>query len=176
MSGPHHVVVMGVAGAGKTAIAEPLSERFGWEFAEGDDFHPEANVQKMTTGNPLSDADRKPWLEALRDWTAQRDREGMSTVLTCSALKRAYRDLLREADPATFFVHLHGDMDLLLDRMRRRRHFMPESLLVSQYDTLEMLEPDEDGVRIDVGPPVEEVVARAHAEIQGQLLEGQGAS
>jgi gluconokinase len=168
---PHHVVVMGVAGAGKTAIAEPLSERLGWEFAEGDDFHPEANVQKMSTGHPLSDADRKPWLEALRDWTAQRDREGRSTVLTCSALKRAYRDLLREADPATYFVHLHGDPDLLLERMRTRQHFMPESLLQSQFDTLEMLGADEAGVRLDVAPPIEEVIARALAEVRGALLE-----
>jgi gluconokinase len=173
VTGPHHVVVMGVAGAGKTAVADPLSERLGWEFAEGDDFHPAANVEKMRTGAPLSDADRRPWLEALRDWTADRHREGRDTVLTCSALKRAYRDLLREADPTTYFVHLNGDPDLLLDRMRRRQHFMPESLLQSQFDTLEMLEPDESGVLIDVAPPVEEVLARVIAEIRGQFLEGE---
>lgn len=163
---------MGVAGTGKTAVAEPLSERFGWEFAEGDDFHPDTNVEKMRAGQALDDDDRRPWLEALRDWTAQRHREGRDTVLTCSALKRAYRDLLREADPAIFFVHLHGDREVILERMRARQHFMPESLLKSQFDTLEMLGPDENGVLIDVAAPVEEVVARAHAEIQGQVLEG----
>ena len=166
----HHVVVMGVSGCGKSTVATPMSTTLGWELAEGDTFHPEANVAKMRAGEPLNDDDREPWLQALRAWTEERDREGLSTVMACSALKRAYRDILREADPDTFFVHLHGDYDLLLARMHERDHFMPESLLRSQLDTLEMLGPDEAGVLIDVAPPTEEVVARAVAEVRGQVL------
>jgi gluconokinase len=167
----HHVVVMGVAGCGKSTVAVPLSAELGWEFAEGDDFHPEANVAKMRSGQPLTDADRKPWLEALRGWTEERDSEGVSTVVACSALRHVYRDILRKADPDTFFVHLHGDFDLLLTRMHDRDHFMPESLLRSQFDTLEMLGPDESGIRIDVAPPVEEVVARAITQVRARLLD-----
>lgn len=165
MTTPHHVVVMGVAGSGKTVVGEGLRNALEWEFAEGDDFHPEANIEKMRAGEALTDADRKPWLEALRAWTEERDGEGMSTVLACSALRHAYRDILRAADPDTFFVHLHGDYDLLLARMHDRDHFMPESLLRSQFDTLEALGPHETGVLIDVAPPPEEVVARALAAI-----------
>jgi len=156
-----HVVVMGVSGSGKTAVGEALRDELGWTFAEGDDFHPEANVVKMRSGEPLTDADREPWLEALRAWTERQAAEGRSTLVTCSALRRVYRDVLRGADPATFFLHLHGEEDLLLERMSGRQHFMPASLLRSQLDTLEMLGPDENGVVVDVAPPLEEVVARA---------------
>ena len=175
MTGPHHVVVMGVAGCGKSTVGEPLSAALEWEFAEGDDFHPEANRAKMRAGEPLTDADREPWLEALRGWTEERDRDGVSTVVSCSALRRAYRDILRRADPETFFVHLHGDFDLLLARMHERDHFMPESLLRSQFDTLEMLGPDEAGVLVDVAPPVEEVIARALVAVRAHVLDA-GAS
>jgi gluconokinase len=167
----HHVVVMGVAGCGKSTVAGPLSAELGWEFAEGDDFHPEANVAKMRAGEPLTDADRKPWLEALRAWTEEREREGVSTVVACSALRHAYRDILRRADSDTFFVHLHGDFDLLLTRMHDRDHFMPESLLRSQFDTLEMLGADESGVLVDVAPPVEEVVGRVLVTVRARLVD-----
>lgn len=175
MTAPHHVVVMGVAGSGKTVVGEGLRNALEWEFAEGDDFHPEANIEKMRGGAPLTDADRKPWLEALRAWTEERDREGTSTVVACSALKHAYRDILRKADPDAYFVHLHGDFDLLMTRMHDRDHFMPESLLRSQFDTLEMLGADESGVLVDVTPPVEEVIARALVAVRAHLLDA-GAS
>jgi len=152
---------MGVAGVGKSTIAHGLANELELDLAEGDEFHPPANVEKMTSGVPLTDADRWPWLEALADWTAQQRAAGRSTVLTCSALRRAHRDVLRRPAPDTFFVHLYGTEDLLCQRMEARDHFMPVSLLRSQFETLEDLEPDERGVAVDVALPVEEVTARA---------------
>jgi gluconokinase len=164
-----HVVVMGVSGCGKTLVAERLGRRFGLVIAEGDAHHPKANVDKMASGQPLTDEDRRPWLEALVAWTRERQAEGSSTVLSCSALRRRYRDVLREADPETFFVHLHADFDVLAERMRQRAHFMPVSLLESQVETLEPIGDDELGVRIDVARPVDEVVAAAEAAIRPRL-------
>jgi gluconokinase len=164
-----HVVVMGVSGCGKTLVAERLGRRFGLVIAEGDAHHPKANVDKMASGQPLTDEDRRPWLEALVAWTRERQAEGSSTVLSCSALRRRYRDVLREADPETFFVHLHADFDVLAERMRQRAHFMPVSLLESQFETLEPIGDDELGVRIDVAHPVDEVVAAAEAAIRPRL-------
>lgn len=147
---PRHVVVMGISGSGKTTIATRLTERLGWVFAEADDFHPAANIAKMTAGTPLTDQDRWPWLESMRDWMTAQAQAGRSTVVTCSALKRSYRDILTQAEGRVRFVHLLGDTDLILDRMKTRSgHFMPESLLPSQISTLEPLEPDEQGVRIE---------------------------
>ncbi|WP_394250673.1 gluconokinase [Arthrobacter pityocampae] len=152
---PHHVVVMGISGSGKTTIATRLTERLGWVFAEADDFHPAANIAKMTAGTALTDEDRWPWLEAMRDWMTLQAQAGRSTVVTCSALKRSYRDLLTGAEGQVRFVHLLGDTDLILERMKTRSgHFMPESLLPSQISTLEPLEPDEPGLRIqNTGTP-----------------------
>jgi gluconokinase len=165
-SPPQHLVVMGVSGVGKSTIAERLSERLGYEFAEADDFHPAANVAKMTAGVPLDDEDREPWLRALSDWVRQRHQEGRSTVMSCSALRRRYRDVLREGAPDTFFVHLVGDQQLLLDRMGHRRHFMPPALLQSQFDALEPLACDERGVVVDVTVPPDEVVQKAIEALQ----------
>jgi gluconokinase len=161
-----HVVVMGVSGCGKSTVAERLGEHLGLAFTDGDSHHPKASVDKMTAGQPLTDEDRQPWLRALVAWTEEREAEGSSTVLSCSALRRRYRDVLREADPETFFVHLHADFDVLVERMRHRAHFMPASLLQSQFDTLEPLGDGELGVCIDVSPPVDEVVAAAEAAIR----------
>lgn len=153
---------MGVAGTGKSTVATVLAERLGWTFAEGDDFHSEANVTKMSAGVPLTDADRWPWLDAIVAWTAEQDQAGRDTVVTCSALRRIYRDRLRTAPGTTVFVHLTGDPELLSQRMQaRQRHFMPASLLSSQLATLEPLQPDEPGMVVDVGAAVEDVVARA---------------
>ena len=163
---PLHVVVIGVSGCGKTTVAERLRDDLGLVFAEGDAFHPRANVEKMASGRPLDDADREPWLRALADWTAKRRAEGSSTVVACSALKRAYRDILREADPDTWFLHLYADFDVLRERMSTRAHFMPVSLLQSQFDTLEPLEPDERGAAIDVSVPVDEVVAGVESQLR----------
>lgn len=161
MAGPtQHVVVTGVAGAGKSTVAQRLAADLGLELAEGDDFHPQANIEKMASGTALTDEDRRPWLEALADWTGERRAAGQGTVLTCSALRRAYRDVLRRAAPGTFFVHLYGDPAVLRRRLESREHFMPVSLLDSQLATLEPLGPDESGVALDVDATVDEIVAR----------------
>ena len=155
---PLHLVFMGVSGTGKSAVGLPVAERLGLAWAEGDDFHPPANIEKMSSGTPLTDADRWPWLEALRDWTAQHDAAGRSTGLACSALRQVYRDVLRRDLPETVFVHLVGDKGLILDRMRSREHFMPPELLDSQLATLELLAPEEHGLVVDIGDPLDVIV------------------
>ena len=154
------VVVMGVSGTGKSAVGRRVAALLGAGFVEGDDLHPPENVAKMASGTPLTDEDRWPWLRTLAEVLEGRRASGLSTVLTCSALRRPYRDVLRGSAPPdrTVFLHLHGDADLLRARMQVRDHFMPASLLESQLDTLEELEPDERGTTVDVTPPVEEVV------------------
>lgn len=157
--GTLHVVFMGVSGTGKSTVGRPVSEALGLAFAEGDDFHPHANVEKMSRGVPLTDEDRWPWLQLLSDWTLERAARGVSTGLACSALRRPYRDVLREGAPDSVFVHLKGSRATLLGRMGSREHFMPTTLLDSQLDTLEDLEPDERGVVVDVEDPIETIVA-----------------
>jgi gluconokinase len=162
---PTCVVVMGVSGAGKSTVARLLADRLDWPMAEADEFHPAGNIEKMSAGTPLTDADREPWLAAIRDWITARAAAGGSAVVTCSALKRAYRDVLRDADARVRFVYLHGTADVIGDRMRHRSgHFMPPSLLRSQFEVLEPLRSDEDGATVDVaGTPdliVEEAVTR----------------
>jgi gluconokinase len=154
---------MGVSGVGKSTVAQRLATDLDLEFAEGDDFHPRSNIDKMSSGRPLTDEDRWPWLEALADWTAERRTAGRDTVLTCSALKRAYRDVLRRGADDTFFVCLTGDKSLLGERMENREHFMPASLLASQIDTLEPLEDGERGAIVDVTLTVDEIVTRVEA-------------
>ncbi|GHK03255.1 gluconokinase [Streptomyces sp. NPDC003753] len=157
---PHVVVVMGVAGTGKTTIGPLLAARLGVPYAEGDDFHPPANIAKMSAGIPLDDADRWPWLDAIGAWA--HERAGLGGVVSSSALKRAYRDRLRAAAPGVVFVHLTGDRDLIEERMAHRQgHFMPTALLDSQFATLQPLEPDERGVAVDVSGSPEEITARA---------------
>ncbi|SCL31204.1 gluconate kinase, SKI family [Micromonospora rhizosphaerae] len=157
-----HIVVMGVSGAGKTTVARGIGELTGLRFAEADEFHSEANVARMRSGVPLDDAARWPWLGELAAWMAARHAEGVSTVLTCSALKRSYRDVLRQGPPEVEFVHLAGSAELIRDRLTRRAgHYMPASLLDSQRAILEHLEPDESGVVLDVTLPPDELVAAA---------------
>ena len=157
-----HLVVMGVAGAGKTTLAEGLAGALGWPFCEGDRLHPEANVAKMAAGAPLTDADRWPWLRALADWIAAEDRAGRNSVLACSALKRSYRDLLRGGAERVRFVHVHGDRALLAERIGARKgHFFPAGLLESQLSALEPLAADEDGVVVDLALAPEAQVAAA---------------
>lgn len=162
---PLHVVIMGVSGNGKSTAGGLLAEALGWSFAEGDEFHPQANVDKMSAGFPLTDEDRWPWLRELRDWIAEHDREGRSTLMACSALKRSYRDLLREGAPGVYFLHLVGDKSLLLERMDGREHFMPTSLLESQLDTLEPLEDDERGALIDIANSPDRIRRLALAQL-----------
>lgn len=155
-----HVVVMGVAGSGKTTIGRELAERLGMTFVEGDRLHPESNIAKMSAGQPLDDDDRRPWLVSLAALTAAYDADGTSTVVSCSALRRSYRDLLRTGLPAgsVFFVHLDAPPAVLRARMESRQHFMPASLLQSQVEALEPLGADESGAVFDVSAPVDAVV------------------
>jgi gluconokinase len=154
------VVVMGVSGSGKTTVAQALAHQLGWEFAEGDEFHPEANVRKMREGHALDDEDRWPWLRTLADWVGDHERQGRDAVLTCSALKRSYRDLLRDGHPSVWFAHVSAPADVLLDRLvRRTGHYMPASLLESQLATIQDLEPDEPGVTVEATRDRDVVVA-----------------
>ena len=155
------VVVMGVSGTGKTTIGKALALQEGWEFAEGDQFHPPANVTKMRQGIPLDDDDRWPWLQAIADWIGEQEAEGTSAVVACSALKRSYRDLLASGHPSVWFAHLTAP-EAELDRRLRNRpgHYMPASLLPSQLQTLQPLQPDESGQAFDDAGGVEDVVAR----------------
>ncbi|WP_051732706.1 gluconokinase [Kitasatospora phosalacinea] len=163
---PPVVVVMGVSGVGKTTVARLLADRLGLPYAEADDFHPAANIAKMSAGTPLDDHDRQPWLRALGGWLGERAAAGSGGVVTCSALKRRYRDVLRAACPDAFFLHLSGSHDLVGDRLAHRTgHFMPPSLLDSQYATLEPLQADERGTVLDVGAEPETLVTRAVAAL-----------
>ncbi|MFE7776782.1 gluconokinase [Streptomyces sp. NPDC057445] len=165
MSTPHVVVVMGVAGTGKSTIGPLLAERLGVPYAEGDDFHPAANVAKMSAGVPLDDADREPWLDAIGQWA--HSREGLGGVVSGSALKRIYRDRLRASAPGVVFLHLAGDRALIQRRMAERKgHFMPTTLLDSQFATLQPLQDDEAGVAVDVSGTPEEITERAVAALR----------
>jgi gluconokinase len=164
------LVVMGVSGSGKTTVARLLAERLGWRFAEGDDFHPAANVAKMHAGHPLTDADRAPWLRDLAAWIGGCEREGTDVVLTCSALKRRYRDVLRDGHPSVRFVHVSVDAATLRQRLAHRRgHYMPASLLDSQLAALEPLQPDEPGVVCPGDGTPEDVVAEVLRDLHGGL-------
>ncbi|QNN54778.1 gluconokinase [Nocardioides mesophilus] len=160
---------MGVSGTGKTSVGERIADRLGLDFVEGDSHHPQVNIDKMTAGTPLTDEDRMPWLRTLAALVGERYADGRSTVLTCSALRRGYRDVLRTGVPRgkMFFVHLHAPFAVLEQRMTQRtKHFMPTSLLQSQVDTLEPLEADEPGVVVDVTPGLDEVVRAALAALE----------
>ncbi len=159
MSEPCFVVVMGVSGSGKSTVARALAERLGCELLEGDDLHPPANVAAMAAGRPLTDADRRPWLDAIGSWMDRRAAEGVGAVVTCSALRRSYRDQLRHGRPHVTFCHLTVDPAVLERRMTSRSgHFMPAALLPSQLTTLEPLAPDEPGITVSSEAPVETVV------------------
>jgi gluconokinase len=146
---PDVIIVMGVSGSGKSTIAKGISTVTGWEFAEGDAFHSDANVEKMRSGHALTDEDRWPWLESIGDWITTKESAGESAVVTCSALRRVYRDLLRRGRPHVRFLHIEAPTDLIQDRMEHRPgHYMPPSLLPSQLATLEPLGSDEPGVSV----------------------------
>lgn len=142
---------MGVSGSGKSTVAQGLADRLGWPFMEGDALHPPANVVKMSAGTPLTDEDRWPWLRAIAAWIAEQEAAGQSSIASCSSLKRAYRDLLREGAPRVRFVHVAGEQAVLAARLAARQgHFFPPALLASQFATLEPLQPDEDAVTVDL--------------------------
>lgn len=152
------LVVMGVSGSGKTTVATLIAQRCGCERAEGDDFHSPENIARMASGLPLDDARRAPWLAALRAWLAERAAAGRCAVLSCSALTRAYRDVLRAAGPQVWIAHLDGPQELVAARLAGRHgHFMARSLLTSQYAELEPLGADEPGITVDLADPPEQI-------------------
>ncbi|HZU94956.1 MAG TPA: gluconokinase [Microbacterium sp.] len=162
---PIVLVVMGVSGSGKSTVAGMLAGRLGWDLEEGDDLHPAANVEKMAAGVPLTDEDRWPWLDKISAWIQLHTASGTPGIVTCSALRRVYRDRL--SGPGVAFVHLDGSRDAIATRLSNRLdHFMPQSLLGSQFATLEPLEPDENGVVIQLGQgpkdEVREIMRRLH--------------
>ena len=160
------IVVMGVCGCGKTTVANELAEWYGMKFAEADDFHPQANIDKMASGTPLTDEDRKPWLDLLAAWIDERIQAGEPAVLTCSALKKAYRERLRR--DTVVFVYMKGDFDTVMKRLSSREgHFMKPAMLRSQFAILE--EPDETELHVDVaiGRATSEQEAAVAAEAIG---------
>jgi gluconokinase len=161
------LVIMGVSGSGKSTVARMLADRLDWPMAEADEFHSPANIAKMEAGVALTDADREPWLVSLRDWINVHAAAEQSTVATCSALKRSYRDLLRGADSRVRFVHLAGTREVIAARLAGRTgHFMPPSLLNSQFDDLEPLGPDEDGLTVDVQDTPKTIVDQVAAALE----------
>ncbi len=153
------LVVMGVSGSGKTTIAKAVAERLGWPFQEGDDLHPPENVAKMHAGTPLTDADRAPWLAAIAAWIDARLAAGEPGVVTCSALKHAYREVLVGKRAHVRVVYLHADKAVIAKRLADRKgHFMPPSLLDSQFATLQEPTPDEHALTVEVAGEVSETV------------------
>jgi gluconokinase len=158
------LVVMGVSGAGKTTVGELIAERLDWPFVDGDDLQPKANIDKMRSGVPLTDADRAPWLAAIGDWIDARAKAGQPGVVACSALKRAYRDSLRKGRPQVRIVYLRGSQTEIAERLAHRAgHFWPAKLLPSQFADLEPPGADEHAIVVDIGE-ASEAVAKAVIE------------
>jgi gluconokinase len=161
------VIVMGVSGSGKTSIGNALASKLGWAFAEGDTFHSPANVAKMAAGTPLTDDDRWPWLDSIAAWIREKTAAGRSAVVACSALKRRYRDRLRQTWPALRVVFLRGDRALLEERLgARKSHFFPTKLLDSQLADLEPPAADERAIVLDVAESPSVIVATAAGELR----------
>jgi gluconokinase len=153
------LIVMGVSGSGKTTIAAALAKRLSWTFEDGDRFHPASNVAKMSAGHPLTDEDRWPWLEAIAEEIARVCATGEHVVIACSALKRAYRDVLVRGRPDVRIVFLKGSQPLIAERLALRKgHFMPPGLLESQFTTLEPPRADEKAIIVSIDAPVEAIV------------------
>jgi carbohydrate kinase (thermoresistant glucokinase family) len=163
---PAVIVIMGVSGSGKTTIANELARQLGWEFQDADWFHPAANVEKMHSGVPLTDEDRSPWLRAIARWIDETRGAGRHGVVTCSALKRRYRAILIGDRADVRLVYLKGDASLIARRIAtRHEHFMPASLLASQFEALEEPGPDEHPIIVSIEPSPREIVARIIAEL-----------
>lgn len=164
MAAAARVVIMGVSGCGKSTVGRALAARTGWRYLEGDELHPPENVARMAAGTPLTDADRQGWLEAIAREIGQARARREGLVVTCSALKRRYRDLLRGADSELRFVHLHGPRELLAERLAARQgHYMPASLLQSQLDALEAPAEDEQALTLPIDAPHAELGRAAAA-------------
>ena len=151
---PVVLVFMGVSGCGKTTVASIVAGRLGWPFEEGDALHPQSNIDKMRSGHPLTDDDRWPWLDRVADWVEAQLDAGQNGLITCSALKRAYRDKINRRGWGVVFVFLSGSKELIAARLAARHgHFMPPGLLDSQFADLEEPGDDEPAVRVEIGPP-----------------------
>jgi gluconokinase len=162
------IIVMGVSGSGKSTIAKALAARLGWRFEDGDGFHPKANVEKMSAGQPLTDTDREPWLRAIASEIDRACAAGEPIVIACSALKRAYRDILVHGRDDVRIVHLDGSKTLIAKRLAERKgHFMPPGLLDSQFATLETPQPDEKALLVSIDAPVDAIVAEIVGGIAG---------
>jgi gluconokinase len=157
------IIVMGVSGSGKTTFGTALAQALNWVFADADDYHPQSNVQKMARGEPLTDADREPWLQRLHALIEQHLLEQRPLVLACSALKASYRQTLTANLEGVKIVFLNGSRELIAGRMKSRAHFMPPSLLESQLNTLE---PPEDALVLDIGQPIEVMVRDVLAQLR----------
>lgn len=165
--GPAVIVVMGVASSGKTSLGERLGEKLGWPFRDADSFHPPENVAKMSGGIPLTDEDRKPWLAAIAAWIDELRAAGEHGVVTCSALKKAYRRVIVGDRPDVALVYLKGSRELIGKRMaERQHHFMPPALLDSQFATLEEPGPEEEPLVMPVELTKEEIVQKVLWELK----------
>lgn len=166
---PVRVVLMGVSGCGKSTVGEGLAAHLGWRFVEGDGLHPPENVAKMAAGQPLDDEDRAGWLATLADLLGQARSQGQGLVISCSALKRAYRDRLRAGDAQLLFVHLQGSQAMIAERIAARTHkYMPASLLDSQFAALQAPGPDEQALSLSVQSTPAELIAHIAQHLQAQ--------
>ncbi|HEY2642556.1 MAG TPA: gluconokinase [Galbitalea sp.] len=164
---PSALIVMGVSGSGKSTVGQTLAQRLGWRFEDGDKFHPASNVAKMHAGIPLTDEDRRPWLKAIADEIDRSCQAGEPVVIACSALKRAYRDVLVHGRQDVRIIYLRGDQALIARRLAQRKdHFMPPALLASQFQTLEPPGDDEAAIAVSIDAPVDAIVD----DIARQLL------
>ena len=170
---PCALIVIGMSGSGKSTIASSLAERLDWTFEDADRFHPASNVAKMAAGHPLTDEDRWPWLQAIADEIDRVCRAGGHVVIACSALKRAYRDLLVHGRADVRMVFLKGTQALIADRLAQRKgHFMPAGLLDSQFKTLEPPKADENPVTVSIDAPVDAIVDNVLGQLGPQLSDG----
>jgi gluconokinase len=167
---PCALIVMGVSGSGKSTIAAALAEHLGWTFEDGDRFHPKSNVDKMSAGHPLTDEDRRPWLQAIADEIDRVCKAGGHLVMACSALKHAYRDILVHGRGDVRIVFLDGSQALIADRLARRKgHFMPPGLLDSQFKTLEPPQTDEHPLTVSIDAPVETIIDNIVAQMATEV-------
>ncbi|HDL6940715.1 TPA: gluconokinase [Yersinia enterocolitica] len=164
------IIVMGVSGSGKTTVGEAVARRIHAKFIDGDDLHPRSNIQKMGSGHPLNDEDRMPWLERLSDAAYSLHHKNESGIIVCSALKRRYRDRLREGNPEMAFLYLKGSFDVIMERLKARSgHFMPTDLLKSQFEALEEPGSEEpDVICVDIDADIDEVVQRCVLALEKQ--------
>lgn len=167
----HVFVLMGVSGSGKSAVANAVAHELKAAFLDGDFLHPRANIEKMSAGHPLDDADRKPWLKSINDAAFAMQRTNSVSLIVCSALKKHYRDILREGNQNLSFVYLHGDFDTIESRLRARKgHFFKPQMLVTQFATLEEPGSDEkDVLVVDINQSLDEVVAATLKAIDGAI-------